>query len=87
MDRMVNGGPPRAGNGGMATGEIRRNRTLFDEFFTYHPSWRWASEYPRQIMDAWMRPRQGATDTLPSLLKMHDGQVLAPALALHPVKT
>lgn len=47
----------------------------------------WASEYPRQVMDAWMgKGRAGRRRAIPPMLATHGGEVYAPNFAMHPVK-
>ncbi len=89
MNELLNGGSPRSDRDGMSRSSAAYDQTAWDEWYQIHPTWRWASDFPREIIDAWLNPV--ATDTagyrLPHMLRRHDGQVFAPAMALHPVKT
>ena len=91
IDQLLNGGPPRSENEGFSRGSITYNRTAFDEFFfAVQPTLRWSSAFPSQIRDAWLGGVTTAADgdqELPSMLRMHEGKVFAPNMALHPVKT
>ena len=49
-------------------------------------TWWWTSEWPRKIMDVWLAA-DAADDMMPAMLRVHDGRVYAPNLAMHPVKT
>ncbi|KAG9252550.1 uncharacterized protein F5Z01DRAFT_625554 [Emericellopsis atlantica] len=46
----------------------------------------WVSNWPRRIMDVWMRNEVDAAD-LPGFMRVHEGQVYAPNFMMHPVKT
>ncbi|KAF4122866.1 Protein of unknown function (DUF3405) [Geosmithia morbida] len=48
----------------------------------------WASDYPRQVMDAWMGDDTNDMDAraVAPMLVEHDGQVYAPNFVMHPVK-
>jgi hypothetical protein len=85
MDLLLNGGPPQAEWHGFANGTTMWNDTAFDESYTMHPTWRWASTFPGELMQAWLDP-QSVGGRLPYLLIKHEGNVFAPNLALHPVK-
>lgn len=87
MNELFNGGPPRTEWHGFANGTTKWNDTAFDEYYTMHPTWRWASKSPDELMDAWMDHERSDQDPLPYLLRRHEGQIYAPNVALHPVKT
>lgn len=48
-------------------------------------TWWWESKWPRAVLDAWFR--SGSEDQLPFLLVEKDGEIYAPNVAMHPVKT
>ena len=93
MDEIINGGPPSEERRGWAQGTAKLNGTVKDEFYTMHPTWRWSSLFPGQIMDHWlmkaeedMKPEY-AEGGVPYLLEEFDGKLYAPNVALHPIKT
>ncbi|GJN66370.1 hypothetical protein PLICBS_000388 [Purpureocillium lilacinum] len=49
-------------------------------------TWWWTAAWPRKIMDVWFA---GDThdDKMPSMLRVQDGKVYIPNMAMHPVKT
>lgn len=53
-------------------------------------TWWWESKWPRVVLDAWFAPpppeRKGGGD-MPFLLVEREGEVYAPNVAMHPVKT
>jgi len=49
-------------------------------------SYWWQSNWPRKIMDVWLKNETEASD-MPAILRTKDGKVLVPNIALHPVKT
>ena len=55
-------------------------------FADHGNTWWWASEYPRRVMDVWLRGEAHAVD-MPSMLAVREGTVYAPNFAMHPVKT
>ena len=89
MDELLNGSPPIASRVGRAWGAREWNDTAFEHFYNMHPTWRWASDFPEKIMNAWLDPDsvEANAQHLPWVLQRHGKDVFAPNLALHPVKT
>jgi len=83
MDEFFNGGPPRPGRS-RAHGDGVYKQGGKDHI-TMTASFWWSSAFPRVIFSAWMG--ESEDKELPYLLREHEGQVWAPNMALHPVKT
>lgn len=91
MDEILNGGQPlRKEWMGFANGTKLWDDTVHEEFQeTIHPTYRWGSIFPGELMDAWLGTEvdAGGKSELPYLLRRgDDGKVYAPSLMLHPVK-
>lgn len=50
-------------------------------------SWWWESKWPRQVLDAWFDTGENKEGEMPWLLVRSGGEVYAPNVAMHPVKT
>ena len=48
-------------------------------------TWWWASDYPRKVMDVWLR-RDNSPEGRPDMLRVVDGEIYAPNIAMHPYK-
>jgi hypothetical protein len=89
MDEFFNGGLPGTHSDGWAHGEGFYNQ-LNHQDLTAGSTWWWYSEFPDQIMQWWFQ-RTGNTDAddgeeMPFILKVHNGEVWAPNIAIHPAK-
>ena len=100
MDEMMNGGLPlRKEWMGFANGTKLLNDSIHKLFQEdIHPTYRWGSAFPGELMNAWMGSEEAAKEDeedtsgveteLPYLLRRgDDGKIYAPSLMLHPVKT
>ena len=90
MNEIINGGKPelRKGEAGFANGTKNWNDAVFEEFSRgMHPTYRWGSLFPGEIMESWMNDRGEDNGELPYLLARSGGKVYAPSLMIHPVKT
>ena len=87
MNEVLNGGLPRTEWRGFANGTATWNDTVFGEFNDMHPSYRWGTLLPGEIMDTWLDQDIDAEGDLPYLLVKSDGKTYAPSMVLHPVKT
>ncbi|KAK3896759.1 hypothetical protein C8A05DRAFT_39692 [Staphylotrichum tortipilum] len=72
---------------GMANGEVMYHMSPWDEV-TQAASFWWGSAFPGRIYDAWLDRAGNGTAEVPYLLwKSPDGEVYAPNMMLHPIKT
>jgi hypothetical protein len=90
MDRIVNGGPPQSNYSGFAYGTNSYDPAVLNRFNgDFQQNWWFRSDLPDQLMNAWLgnsrRPDDGKG--IPDMLRWHEGQIYAPVVALHPVKT
>lgn len=74
LNQVFNGGLPTKEFNGMSHGDGGTDRAT---------RW-WGSTFPNQIISSWL---EGNEDKLPYVLLKHEGEIWAPAMGLHPVKT
>ena len=86
LDQLFNGGAPTENaraNNGFAFGKAMYDPNGFYELFN-GGTWWWVPGYPGRSFKQWMNHN---TNAMPSMLREVDGQIWAPAMALHPVKS